>query len=180
MLGYGARMRYVAFLRAINVGSRRLKMDLLRDVFTEAGLENVATHIASGNVIFEASSPPLSGDLERAFERRIGFHSAVFLRSSDGIRSVLDHVPWQDGDGTVGVSFLPGEPDPADARALESRASAPEQIVVSGTEVYFLSAGRGTPTMHKEAVTVKILGVTTTRRGLSTIEQIYDRFLLPT
>lgn len=173
-------MRYVAFLRAINVGNRRVKMDLLADVFTSAGLEDVATHIASGNVIFEAASPPLPGDLERAFERRIGFHSAVFLRRSDAIRSLLDHVPWQDGDETVDVSFLAEEPDPADARRLESTASAPEQIMVIGTEVFFLRAGRGTPPTHKEAVTVEILGVSTTRRGLRTIEQIYEQFLVPT
>ncbi len=86
-------MLYVAFLRAINVGNRRLKMDLLRAVFVDSGLENVATYIASGNVIFEAAAPPLPGDLADAFERRVGFRSEVFLRNSDEVQVVIDHVP---------------------------------------------------------------------------------------
>ena len=47
-------MRYVAFLRAINVGGRVVKMDDLRRHFVSMGLSDVQTFIASGNVIFES------------------------------------------------------------------------------------------------------------------------------
>jgi uncharacterized protein (DUF1697 family) len=171
-------MRYVAFLRAINTGNRRLKMDLLRAVFVEAGFENVGTYIASGNVIFDADTPPLPEDLVVAFERRVGFHSAVFLRNRVDIQVLLDHVPWRADDGVVDVSFLEREPDPEQARRLEASAVAPEEIVVRGTEVYFLRAGRGVPTTHKEPITVETLRMNTTRRGLATITQIHERFLL--
>ena len=48
--------RYVAFLRAVNVGGRLVKMDELRGLFGEAGLRDVETFIASGNVIFSTTA----------------------------------------------------------------------------------------------------------------------------
>ena len=44
--------RYIAFLRAINVSGRRVKMDHVRKLFEALGFSNVETFIASGNVIF--------------------------------------------------------------------------------------------------------------------------------
>ncbi|HXW01123.1 MAG TPA: DUF1697 domain-containing protein, partial [Anaerolineae bacterium] len=46
--------KYIAFLRAINVGGHTVKMDYLRRLFEEMGFSKVETFIASGNVIFEA------------------------------------------------------------------------------------------------------------------------------
>jgi uncharacterized protein (DUF1697 family) len=49
-------IKYVAFLRGINVGGKRLiKMEDLRRVVESIGLKNVRTFIASGNVLFETS-----------------------------------------------------------------------------------------------------------------------------
>jgi len=44
--------RYIAFLRAINVGGHTVKMEHLRGIFESMGFSNVETFIASGNVIF--------------------------------------------------------------------------------------------------------------------------------
>ena len=46
--------RYIAFLRAINVGGHNVKMDELKAIFETIGFGNVETFIASGNVIFDA------------------------------------------------------------------------------------------------------------------------------
>ena len=43
---------YVALLRAVNVGGRVYKMADLREHLTESGLEDVETHIQTGNVRF--------------------------------------------------------------------------------------------------------------------------------
>jgi len=48
--------RYVAFLRAINVGGHTVTMDDLRGLFESLGFSTVETFIASGNEIFETSS----------------------------------------------------------------------------------------------------------------------------
>ena len=48
--------QYIAFLRGINVGGHRVKMDRLRELFEELSLRDVSTIISSGNVIFSAHS----------------------------------------------------------------------------------------------------------------------------
>src|SRR5438105_15307485 len=53
-------IRYVAFLRGINVGGKKLiKMEELRRVIEQAGLKNVGTFIASRNLIFDTSETNL-------------------------------------------------------------------------------------------------------------------------
>ncbi|MFL5883783.1 MAG: DUF1697 domain-containing protein, partial [Thermoleophilaceae bacterium] len=45
-------MRYVAFLRGINLGkNRRVRKEALCAAFEDAGMEEVSTFRASGNVI---------------------------------------------------------------------------------------------------------------------------------
>src|SRR4051794_35378817 len=46
--------RFVALLRAVNVGGRTLPMAALREVCAGLGWEGVATYIQSGNLVFEA------------------------------------------------------------------------------------------------------------------------------
>src|SRR5437588_2892987 len=61
--------KYVAFLRAINVGGHTVKMNDLRRLCADIGLNNVETVIASGNVVF--ASPARSA---RALEKKIAAH----------------------------------------------------------------------------------------------------------
>jgi uncharacterized protein (DUF1697 family) len=50
-------IRHVAFLRAVNVGDRSIvKMTEVQAAFAAAGCANVATFIASGNILFDATS----------------------------------------------------------------------------------------------------------------------------
>jgi uncharacterized protein (DUF1697 family) len=45
--------KYIAFLRAINVGGHIVKMKDLRELFGSLGFTGVETVLASGNVVFE-------------------------------------------------------------------------------------------------------------------------------
>ena len=169
-------MRYVAFLRAINTGSRRIKMEVLRDAFAAAGLPDAATYLATGNVIFDRDDPPDCAALEASLDESLGFDNRVFLRTAGEIEAVLGSVPW-DGPGDVEVSFLDREPDPQAARALEATAVPPEALAVVGRDVLFLREGPHTQTTHKESTTERMLETVTTRRGLATVQGIRDRFL---
>ncbi|HEX9961588.1 MAG TPA: DUF1697 domain-containing protein, partial [Pyrinomonadaceae bacterium] len=69
-------IKYVAFLRGINVGGRHLvKMEDLRVLFASMNFENVKTYIQSGNVIFETSETSadvLAGKIERGLKEALG------------------------------------------------------------------------------------------------------------
>src|SRR5262245_8544037 len=89
--------RYLALLRGINVGGRNIiKMSDLRDCFEAAGYGNVATHIQSGNVLFDAgagAASKLTADIERLLGKRFGYEASVVLRSRAQMRAVVDKAP---------------------------------------------------------------------------------------
>ena len=99
---------YVALLRGINVGGKNLiKMADLKACFEEQGFEDVATFIASGNVIFrtkQASSKALEGRVENALRRTFDYDATVVVRTRPQMRSVVAKAP--PGFGTQPERYL--------------------------------------------------------------------------
>ena len=91
--------RYVAFLRGINVGGHRIvKMDALKRAFEQAGMKQVRTILASGNVLFESSeSDPdtLCQKIETGLEKSLGHSVGVVLRSMAQIEKLEKSDPFK-------------------------------------------------------------------------------------
>ncbi|MFJ8430205.1 DUF1697 domain-containing protein [Kitasatospora sp. NPDC094019] len=114
---------YIAFLRAVNVGGRTVRMERLRALFGELGLERVGSYIQSGNVFFTAgptdaaARAALTGRIERHLAEQLGFPVPVLLRTVDEVQAVLDAEPFAGVEVTpelrLTVNFL-SEPLPAD------------------------------------------------------------------
>src|SRR6185437_13577648 len=90
--------RYVAFLRGMNLGNRRIKNPELVAHFEAMGLEEVATFRASGNVVFvdpagEAESR-LQERIEAELDERLGYDVVVFLRSADEVAAIAAREPF--------------------------------------------------------------------------------------
>jgi uncharacterized protein (DUF1697 family) len=111
-------IRYVAFLRAINVGGRKLiKMDELARIFSAAGFRNVRTYIQSGNVIFDSTSanpPALTKKIEQALRKILGYEVPVILRPLADLTEIVRRNPFRKikTDADVGrfVVFLSDPP----------------------------------------------------------------------
>lgn len=83
--------QYIAFLRGINVGGHRVKMDRLRSLFEELGFRDVSTFIASGNVIFSVESEDVQAlrtTIERHLAQELGYEVATFLRSPSQLAAI--------------------------------------------------------------------------------------------
>ena len=83
--------KYVAFLKAINVGGHVVKMSTLRDVFADLKFSSVETFIASGNIIFETASTPdrrLEQKIEKHLESALGYEVETFVRSIEEIHAI--------------------------------------------------------------------------------------------
>ena len=170
--------RYVAFLRAINVGGRTVKMDRLRSVVETAGVDNVSTFIASGNVIFDAdSNKDLTGRIESVLEEELGFKVPVFLRTAREVIASADLRPFAEPEHNLEISFLPSEPKPSAAKLLVSSAHGTDRLAVIGREVYWSHVGPRSESDHSETQVVRILEMATTQRSAKTVRTIADRFL---
>src|ERR671912_192045 len=91
-------MKYVAFLRAINVGGHTVKMDHLRSLFESMGFANVETFIASGNVIFDSktkSTAALEKKIEKQLQAVLGYEVKTFLRTLNEIADVTRDQSFQ-------------------------------------------------------------------------------------
>lgn len=105
--------RYVALLRGINLGGRRLKMEELRAAFTALGFTEAQTLLASGNVIFAselADQTQLKGQIESGLEAEFGFPVPTILRSQFQIEALGQADPAAGipahKDTKLHVSFL--------------------------------------------------------------------------
>ena len=97
-----AARRYVALLRGINVGGNKvIKMEELRRVIEGAGLANVRTFIASGNVIFDSSKTDphaLAKKIERKLIAAFGHEITVVVRELASLASMAKHDPFKKFD----------------------------------------------------------------------------------
>ncbi len=89
-------MKYVALLRAINVGgNNNISMKNLKACFEKAGFKYVSTYINSGNVVFESNGkdPKLSKKLEDILSKTFKYEAKVVIRSLPEIKKVISSAP---------------------------------------------------------------------------------------
>lgn len=170
---------WIALLRAVNVGGNNLiKMSDLRDLLAGLGLENVRTHLQSGNAIFSTRSKDrgkLSEQISSAIHQAHGHRPDVILRTPEELRRALDRLPF-DGSADpskVLISFLAGIADPEGARSLAAY-EGPEVVAVHETEVFvYYPEGAGRSKFSRVPME-KILGTRGTARNLNTARKLLE------
>ena len=142
---------WVALLRGINVGGRRLAMADLRDLFRAAGHDDVRTYVQSGNVVFHADATAaaetaLAADLSRRIGEHCGYEVPVMLRTGEQLAATIEHCPYPTGgDPTrLVVSFAPRPVEPADVEGALPSAGPGEDLTFIGRDLYlWLPDGQG-------------------------------------
>ena len=119
-------VRYIAFLRAINVGGHTVRMEELRRLFERMGAAQVQTFIASGNVIFESAAAPdvLEQQLEAALEKALAFPVATFLRTVPEVPRLRDRRCFRKQRRPVTAGLYVGFLKVAPAKALRAAVAA--------------------------------------------------------
>ena len=127
---------YIALLRGVNVGGRKLPMADLRATFDALGHTEVRTYIQSGNVVFRAGSgskAAVRSAIEKAIARDSGLDVTVLLRTPAEIASVMVRNPF--GPDAY-VTFLDDRPAAARIEAIDPGLYAPDEFEVDGREVF--------------------------------------------
>ena len=97
-------MRYVALLRGINVGGKnKVPMAVLKKCLEELGFTNVATYIASGNVILESDKhvDETKTHLEKALPECLKLDDdliKVLVLTRNQLQGIIDNRPEGFGD----------------------------------------------------------------------------------
>jgi uncharacterized protein (DUF1697 family) len=142
--------RYVAFLRGMNLGGRRIKNEELRRHFEEMGFEEVATFRASGNVVFSAPGPEpeakLAERVEAELDERLGYDVPVFLRSIEEVAAIAEQEPFdakqvERSKGKLQVSLLKKKPSATAKKKALVLATDQDLLAIEGRELYWLPSG---------------------------------------
>jgi uncharacterized protein (DUF1697 family) len=175
--------RYIALLRAINVGGRVVKMDRLRGLFEELGLSQVETFIASGNVLF--NSPTKSGvALERKIEKHLraslGYEVATFVRTPAELRQVACCEPFSAAVMArpyhgLYVSFLRDAPSAAARHAIEALSGPAEDFHIHERELYWLSRVPFGESKVAGPLLERLLGMPATMRNITSLRKLAAR-----
>lgn len=172
--------RYVAFLRAINVGGHTVKMDRLRAEFEALRFRDVSTFIASGNVLFSTPSldrEDLEARIERRLERALGFPVATFLRTPVELHALVRDEPFTDRDpaSTLWVGFVKtAVDDDARGRLLALRSEL-DDFEIRGREAYWLRRERSMAQLATAAKIDRALRSATTFRNATTVRKVVLR-----
>ena len=175
--------RCIAFLRAVNVGGRTVKMDALRAEFVALGLARVETFIASGNVIFDSTARGHVA-LERRIEARLnaafGFEIHTFIRSAAALQAIANHPAFDAGAVACArkfvVGFLAAAPDAAALQTIATFNTDVDRFHVHGRELYWLSRQKQSESTFSNAVFEKALRRRATFRGIGTLHRLVAKY----
>jgi uncharacterized protein (DUF1697 family) len=89
-------MKYCAFLRGVNVKGTNMKMADVCQVFRDAGVKEVSSVIASGNIVFSSDKnvEELKLMLEKAMSTYFSYDAFLFIKSKDDVVYYWNNVPF--------------------------------------------------------------------------------------
>ena len=174
-------MKYVAFLRGINVGGKnKVKMETLREVCASIGFQNVKTYINSGNVIFETAKTvdkKLAERTEKAIEKEFALKIKVMVRSLAEIEEIIKNNPFDgqfEDDKDLHVFFLDEQLPQEKRELLLSNNNENEQFALIGREIFCLLRISVLDSLMGKDYIGKKLKVSATARNWRTVNKILE------
>ena len=176
--------KFIAFLRAINVGGHVVKMEQLRQLFVAMGFAEVETFIASGNVIFESKSKDpaaLQRQIETHLHKSVGYEVATLVRTLDELDRIAKYRPFSEGElnaqgNTLYVGFIADNPGKATSQKVEALANDVDDLKVTGREVYWLCRTSFSDSKISSALLERTLGTKATFRNINTIRRLLKKY----
>ena len=175
--------KYVALLRAINVGGHTVKMDHLRSLFESLGFSNVETFIASGNVIFDSrtKNDTLERKISKHLKETLGYEVETFVRIIDEVAEVAKYKPFAEAELTAEgnvlyVGFLKAEPDRQAKAQLISLSNEVNDFHFQGRELYWLRRTKAGESEYAGQLFEKRLGQPMTFRNVTTVRKIANKY----
>lgn len=166
---------YTAFLRAINIGGRRIKGPELCAPFAAMGFEDPRSFRASGNVVFGAGRKPGEPRIEEGLEKALGYEVAVFLRSPPEMEALASVEPFEPG-AKFHVMFLKKLPPAGVQDEVLALSTDDDRLAFGERELFWRPRGR----MLESELDLKrvgnLIGLNTMRTN-GTVAQIAAKYL---
>ena len=168
-------MRYVGLIRNVMIGREGLSRAVLLSRLNAAGARNGLSHLATGNLSFDA--PPARLDevvrrLETGIEGVIGRREPVVVRTAAWFREFIAAEPFRDfppDQWQLTVAFLPPDAAAIDAAEL---GSVEGLQVVAVRQHELMTVGRHGPGPGPTSLLPPALRGRATMRSWSTVKRL--------
>lgn len=170
---------YIALLRGINVGQKKVNMNDLKALLSAHGLTDIVTYIQSGNVLFnyrKTTAPKLEEKLSTLITDHYGFEVPVMIRTPDELVAALDHNPFLKDEqidvAKLHLTFLAAVPEPEHLAKIRTYHYPPDQFHIQDKDVYLhCPDGYGNTKLSNTFFEQK-LKVAATTRNLKTVREL--------
>jgi uncharacterized protein (DUF1697 family) len=170
--------RRIVLIRAVNVGGAQLPMAELRAIAADLGATEVATYIASGNLVADVPGEPEAFDraLERALEKRFGYFREAISRTPEEVLAALQAHPFEVLEPKYSyISFMLTAPTAEAVAAASAVPTGEDRWQVIGRELHLRYAHGAGRAELKEAQLTRALGrIPTTARNLNTVRKLIE------
>ncbi len=161
---------FVALLRAVNVGGRKLIMTDLKAVADGLGFDGSRTFIASGNLLFTSakSESEVKAMLETALTRHMGKPVGVMVRTAAEMAAAGKANPFASEPGNKVVAIFLDAAPPKDAAKMAKNV-ADERMALGVREIYVhYPSGQGPSKLRIPAT------VNGTARNMNTVVKLAE------
>jgi uncharacterized protein (DUF1697 family) len=167
---------YILLFRGVG-GATQLPVASLREALTEAGFENVATYINSGNAVLRShlSREKVIASVAKICKDKFGFTKAIYAPTLEEWETLIDNNPFPkfEAGKHLHAAVLAGSPTKEAIEGLREHAVEGEAIEVVG-KVAYLHTPNGLGTSKLGEKFDKGIGVANTARNWNTVLKLLE------
>ena len=176
-------MKYCAFLRGVNVNGTAMKMAEVCDVFKKAGMKDVFSVLATGNILFESDEAPenLKQKLEKALSEHFQYEAFLFLKTNEEVKRILENSPFEKDENLHIYSFIcnSGDENLLMQEFLKTNHQEEEEAkLISGNFYWKIPKGNTLDSEFGKILGKKSFKNILTSRNINTIEKIVNKFFI--
>lgn len=173
-------MKYCAFLRGVNVNGTSMKMAEACKVFADAGMKEVSSVLASGNILFssEKNISDLKTILEKSMSDYFKYEAFLFLKSEKEVAKIFENCPFTKADdmhiyafvGTEGIEKILLDEFNHSEKTENEKAE-----IIENTFYWQVPKGNTLDSSFGKVLGKKTLKAQMTSRNMNTFEKILGK-----
>lgn len=176
--------KHLALLRGINVsGHNMIKMDALKQLLENMGLQNVVTYIQSGNVFVDAEEDhgaSVGFKIKQEIFKEMGLDVPVVVISKSDLEACFANNPFlkeKEADPKkLYVAFISKELNSGHLNDLKISQFKPDEVSIDGSRIYIKYAVGAGKTRFDQKYIEKKLNVTATIRNWNTVTTLLEMY----
>ena len=174
-------MKYCAFLRGVNVKGTNMKMADVCQVFKDAGMKEVSSILASGNIVFSSdkSVDDLKKTLEKAMSEYFSYEAFLFVKSQEETEMFWNSIPFEKNENLHIYAFvgMPGVENTLMEEFQKATQTEDEKAKIVNDVFYWqVSKGNTLDSTFGKVLGKKSLKDQFTSRNTNTFEKILKKF----